>query len=228
MSYEGGDNIYFTAIQQTTIHKDTVYNNFARKKEDFDTVFLYVGAQGQIYDFDRKFALSVDKDISTAVEGVEFKLPTEDELIIPANENRVIVPIVVYKTESFYQSSKTFTLRLDPNEFFKTDMLIDDYAQSYKTSSIKTRVTLANILRKPDLWDENYKSLGQFSRKKLELLVSVVNLNMGKFYDAPTYFSFQIDNYAITFQKHLNEAKDKGEPILEEDGTEMKMGEAAQ
>jgi hypothetical protein len=89
---------------------------------------------------------------------------------------------------------------------------------------INYRWFINDIIKKPTRWLDFY--LGTFSRKKLNLMVEVLNVD-------PQYMDTNISiaetlAYGKFMQRYLNEQKAAGNLILDEDGQPMNMGSAAQ
>lgn len=107
-------------------------------------------------------------------------------------------------------------------------MSVFDAAAANVISATNLEIIIADILPKPDLWDNNSSALGAYSRKKLELLIANRSLVLTRFYSGTLYSTTQLTNYARQFQIYLTSQKNEGKMITEEDGTEMKMGPAVQ
>ncbi|MNL07062.1 hypothetical protein D3C87_1277220 [compost metagenome] len=81
-----------------------------------------------------------------------------------------------------------------------------------------------DILKKPFRWQDSY--LGVFSRKKLLLMVEIVDADPAYIDGSPSIGVLQA--WGKYMQRYLNDQKVAGNIIREADGTEMIMGPLVQ
>jgi hypothetical protein len=230
MLYEGGQTIYFEDENTySKVYVDTAYYNFGTSEIKSDTLFKYVWVMGSIVDHKRPFKIRVVKENTTAVEGRDYELPIADSLYIPANSRQQRLPIILHRTSELFDKEVKLEIELVENNLFNTNMKVhNNYASAYTPSATKIRFTIADRLPKPPVWDANFGALGSYSRKKFTMFVENQELDYSRWYSKPFYSNSSIKYYASEFQYYLNEERDNGNIILDEDGKEMKMGILAQ
>ncbi|ATL49094.1 hypothetical protein COR50_19030 [Chitinophaga caeni] len=228
LKYDSGNQIYFGNISNSSSYKDTFSYSFALDTLNRDTLLLYIYTLGDTTGNHRPFNLSVLKDSSTAIEGKHFIIPPPDSLFIPAGKTGTTVPVIILRTTDMYEKSFRFILQLKPNNNFETNIHLLNPLSDAPVSLLKIRFDIDDLLKKPSYWDENADALGSFSRKKLELFVKQLDLDISKFYTENPYTGIQLLNYSKTFQSYLNEQQQSGNTVLEADGSIMKMGKDAQ
>lgn len=227
LHYTEENNVFFSYTRSGTNY-DTIVINFAfRGNKTEDSAGFYVNLLGKVTADNRLFNMTADK-ATTAVADKHYRLPVTDSLFIPANTNQKLVPVRIFRPADLREKTVSLFLQLSPNNNFQTNMSAYDYAAANVVSATKLEIIIQDILTKPDLWDNNTSALGAYSRKKLELLIANQSLTLAKFYTGTLYSTTQLTNYSRQFQTYLNNQKNAGKTITEEDGTEMKMGSAVQ
>lgn len=228
LRYTNENNVYFS-YTRSGANYDTIYINFAfRGNKTEDSTGFYVNLMGKVTADTRLFNMTADEAITTAVANKHYRLPVTDSLRIPSNANRQLVPVKILRPADLREKTVSLFLKLNPNNNFQTNMTVYNYAAANIISATRLEIIVADILPKPDLWDNNSGALGTYSRKKLELLIANQTLVLMRFYSGTLYSATQLTNYARQFQAYLTNQKNEGKPITEEDGTEMKMGPAVQ
>ncbi|MEI3797687.1 MULTISPECIES: DUF4843 domain-containing protein [unclassified Chitinophaga] len=227
LHYTEESNVFFSYSRFGTNY-DTIMINFAfRGNRTEDSAGFYVNLLGKVTPDNRLFNMTADQS-STAVADKHYRLPVNDSLFIPANANQKLVPVKILRPADLREKTVSLFLKLSPNNNFQTNMSVFNAAATDVISATNLEIIIQDILPKPDLWDNNTSALGAYSRKKLELLVANQSLLLAKFYTGTLYSTTQLTNYSRQFQIYLNNQKNAGKTITEEDGTEMKMGSAVQ
>lgn len=228
LRYTDENNVYFSYTRSGTSY-DTININFAfRGNKTEDSTGFYVNLLGKVTAGNRLFSMKADEATTTAVANKHYRLPVTDSLLIPAGANRKLVPVKILRPADLREKTVSLFLKLSPDNNFQTNMSVYDYAATNIVSATKLEIIISDILPKPGLWDNNSSALGAYSRKKLELLIANQVLVLTKFYSGTLYSTTQLTNYARQFQGYLNNQKKAGNMVIEEDGTEMKMGPAVQ
>ncbi|WP_209862794.1 DUF4843 domain-containing protein [Chitinophaga sp. OAE865] len=228
LRYTDENNVYFS-YTRSDVNYDTIYINFAfRGNKTEDSAGFYVNLLGKVTAGDRSFNMTADQATTTATANKHYRLPVTDSLFIPAGANRKLVPVKVFRPADLREKTVSLFLKLSPDKNFQTNMSVFDAAAANVISATNLEIIIADILPKPDLWDNNSSALGAYSRKKLELLIANRSLVLTRFYSGTLYSTTQLTNYARQFQIYLTSQKNEGKMITEEDGTEMKMGPAVQ
>lgn len=230
LRYTAENNVYFSYTGTGIInHYDTIHINFAFEGKNIqDSAGFYVNLLGKVTADDRMFNMRIDENTTTAIADKHYRLPVTDSLFIPANANRKLVPVRILRPADLHGKTVSLFLELSPNNNFQTNMSAYDYAAPTVVSATRLQIIIEDVLPEPDLWDNNSNALGVYSRKKLELFVANRSLVLTQFYSGTLYSATQLTNYARQFQTYLNDQKNAGMTITEEDGTEMKMGPAVQ
>lgn len=228
LRYTDENNVYLSYTRSGTNY-DTININFAfRGNKTEDSTGFYVNLLGKVTADNRLFNMTADEATTTAAANKHYRLPVTDSLLIPAGANRKLVPVKIFRPADLRGKTVSLFVKLSPNNNFQTNMSAYDYAAANIVSATNLEIIISDILPKPDLWDNNSGALGTYSRKKLELLISRQSLVLTRFYSGTLYSTTQLTNYARQFQAYLNSQKSAGNPVTEEDGTEMKMGPAVQ
>ncbi|HVI44129.1 MAG TPA: DUF4843 domain-containing protein [Chitinophaga sp.] len=237
MQYEGNASIFFSNAYRAQYGPsyDTFHYSFAIDTlKSYNKLKAYVYVSGEVTANSRTFTLAPDAGTTTAVAGRHYILPVADSLIIPAGQVSRIVPITLLRPADLYEKSVTLTLKLLPDNNFKTSIPVYDHNSTYVKSIVTMRIVIDDILAKPGLWDANQNALGSYSRLKLERMVKELSLSLTRFYSNPNSFSSppysapQLTNFARQLQAYLRQQQQAGHPVLEADGSIMKMGPAVQ
>ena len=82
------------------------------------------------------------------------------------------------------------------------------------------KISILDGLQKPDAWNNSF--FGTFSVKKLKLMNTVTGMPLNALNDYDTYGSWVF--WATMMNRYLLDQAAAGNPVLEDDGTPMKMG----
>lgn len=234
MTYEAGDNVIFYYTKApvagaVAAYYDTTQMNFGRRFTTVqDSAVFSVNLMGNISGEKRPFIMEADPDSSTAIAGVHYQLPPADSLYMPAGQTKQRIVVKVFRPAGLRDTTAILYLRLKPNTFFQTNRPVYSYNATREMKATSFQVILDDRLLKPTIWDASVNALGIYTREKLELMVKQQNLDVNKFYAASFYTATQLTSFSKTMQTYLNTQKSQGKTVYEKDGTEMKMGPAAQ
>ncbi|NQX42041.1 protein of unknown function [Pedobacter steynii] len=231
-TFEGETGIYFLPsvfIWEKKAAGDSTVISFSYAKSTLkDSVIqIPVMISGPTSTKDRDFKLTIDP-LSTAIPDTHYKILNE-KFTIPANGQAAIVSIMLHRTADMLTRDYVMILNLESNENFKTTMRdrVLDAATGKKISYIRYKIRLNDILKKPAAWLDSY--LGPFSRKKLFLMAETAEIkNIGDLDNTMLTSISKVVFYGTFMQRYLNEMKASGKTIYEEDGKEMRMGDAVQ
>ncbi len=110
-------------------HYDLYYNVLDYRNEsspfsfaDFGSWMEYTSSftvriMGELKDYDRPYIITVDKEKSTAIEGVDFDL-SKNDFCIKAGQATDRVQVVLKRNEHCRQNTLEIYLTLQPNEHF--------------------------------------------------------------------------------------------------------------
>ncbi|MDR1516539.1 MAG: DUF4843 domain-containing protein [Dysgonamonadaceae bacterium] len=207
---------------------------------------IKVQVMGNVASNDRPITAKVILSESTAVEGEDFEiLPS----VVPANELIGTLNIKLKNTEKIQTNTLTVKIMLTPNEYFHVDYTYV-LADKNRFSGTEFKINFDAKKDKPSLWAasddgkisppnlNNY--FGPFSNVKLDVLCSALGYSRDWFeYDAETenpktVFNSRIPSSQFGFglliqvNHYLKRWKDEhdGQPLLDENGVEVKMGMA--
>jgi Domain of unknown function (DUF4843) len=233
IAYDAKNDIIFDNYSFSTYsgqnYTDSLWRSFAIQRASVlsDTLSVCIQTVGKLAPANRPYSLVIDTALSTAVAGTDYLLSPADSFFIPAGEAADTLKLVVFRTPALYQRSVCLVLRLQPNANFDTLMRAIDYTAVPVQYTTTLSVTIDNILPEPSFWGADTAALGRYSRKKLELLISLNGLPLNPIY-LSYYSSSQILYLAIQMQAYLDEQQAIGNTILEDDGSVMVMGPDAQ
>jgi hypothetical protein len=192
--------------------------------EVIDSIFnIPVKVLGMMSNSDREFKIKV-LSTSTAVEGIDFMIPENGIGIVPAQSVTAMVPITLFRTEAMQNAAVSIKIGLEPNEHFNTDYY--GTAEREGTNELlkynEFELAVSDILTKPLLWIYVEAIMGEWSAKKFRLFASVNNMPLPDWnttLPSPAIFYPQV----LNFLAYLKEHRLNGTPVLEADGTEMRL-----
>ncbi len=226
-TYSGKPSIYFNDAGRVTQSfdpsKDSTAVSFSLAKSKDSIINMVIATTGAMSTQDRPYALIVNPN-STAIAGTHYELLTKTFSI---KKNKVLDTVKIKFFRTADMQAKEFTLNFDlqNNDNFETIMnykVIN--AAGKKLSYVSYRWFVNDIIKKPRRWLDSY--LGPFSRKKLLLMVEVLNANPEKMDTSigiPEMLAL-----GKFMQRYLNDQRVAGNTILEEDGSAMIMGASVQ
>lgn len=226
--YSGASLLYFDnsihyGNSRNTQRVDTTLFTFSLASESVkDSVLnIRVSLMGKQADHDRSFSVKVIDSLTTAVAGVHYE-PLQNEYIVPANKSVAYIPVLFHRTKEMATQQYLLQLQIQPNQEFDTTL-----TQPATKDSVVATATLTLFIddqvAKPARWLDGY--LGTFSRKKILLICSQLDMTLNDF---TTIAVAEAVYMGKAMQRYLNQQKAAGNPIYEEDGTEMIMGELSQ
>ncbi|NSL88856.1 DUF4843 domain-containing protein [Chitinophaga solisilvae] len=228
--YSGSSDIYFSVInQQSRLSIDTTAITFSYNPERNDSVILLpVRILGPVSPQERAFrCVVIDTAKAAAKAGVHYDLPAA--FVIPANAVSTTIRMVLHKTADMQQQNFSVRLQLEANEHFTTNLkyAVIDRVNDRKVFLQQHVVVINDMLSKPPDWLDDY--YGVFTAKKLRLMCSILELPLNKF--AGPVNSIEISYtrfYANTLKLYLKDMELAGTPVMEEDGSPMKLGKYMQ
>ena len=122
--YDGREGVYFYVQYgpewgDTTIWASQSFTpvEFVKSTGDYHDVKLRVMTTGRIKGYDRTFRVVVDKDSTTAVEGVNYD-PFDEFQVVKAGSHYADLVIRLKRDESIQTEERVLTLKLEPTEDF--------------------------------------------------------------------------------------------------------------
>lgn len=210
--------------------KDTILYSFSKDTLQKDTIKIPVYRMGKIADKNAPYKISIDKDGTTGVEGVDFVMPEESLLSFKPGNATDTIRILIKRTAALKENNFKVKLRLLENESFKVELLPETLASGKTLTSGVTGILVDDILIEPAFWKNQVPNLGVFSRKKVDMLVDFMDglLTYKVFVASGGSYSGILAAQSKAFQIHLNELEANGQTVYEADGSKMKMGVNAQ
>lgn len=197
--------------------------------ERYKTAYLPVKTMGKIKDYPRPVKIVVDKEESSAIEGVDFTVGL-DTIAIPANASEFNVPVTLIRSDVLLEESKRIVFRLEENEYFK--LLIPDYKASSSWNAVADTLS---ALKFTVVFNEQYtmpfyyetfgeEFFGPWSPKKFQVLNEVMGWTVRDWNNAGNKVAYgRFDFAAKAVRRHLQELADNGTPVTEPDGSFMQL-----
>lgn len=228
-TYSGKDSIYFNEAGRLPAFsgdpiKDSTIVSFSLAKSQDSIVNMIVSTTGASSLADRPYQLVINP-VSTAKEGLHYEILNK---VFAIKKNQVKDTVKIKFFRKVDMQANTFVLSFDllDNESFVTYMnnKVINQTTGKKLSYVNYRWFVNDIIKRPARWLDTY--LGTFTRKKLFLIVSLLNIE-------PSYLDTSASiaetvAYGKYLQRYLNEQKLLGNTILEDDGSIMIMGPSVQ
>lgn len=215
-TWSGKDVVYLDQTVDSTV----VSFAYIDSQNEIDTVVLRVNIMGEVKNEIRHVAIEVTE--INAEAGIDYQ-PLNDSYEIPAGSVYCEIPVCLMRTEALQQEIKELKIELVANEDF--DLLYKEDVPSSGSTVIYNKLSQRilfheMILEAPDTWNEYW--LGTFSAKKFTTICDVMDIPRENFLDM-TYMTFgRIQIIARYMDDYFDSL---AEPILEDDGREMTMGE---
>lgn len=245
MDYEGGEGVYFSV--QHPINYGGVsswpyqpYTNveFVKLAKNEYDLKVNVMITGSSKDYDRVFKVEINPDSTTAELNVHYNaLPAQ--LIVPAHAVSTSVPITIKRTEDLRKTMKTIGLRLVANENFKLSFPNWNALPSYTAGTVVKKfdaslhtIRINDFMVQPAIWigsiqpgNREAGRWGAFTQKKLELMMKLMDLTYNDFMSVETMPSILNGLVASTCARYLIARFNAGDPVLEDDGRLMFIGD---
>jgi hypothetical protein len=167
---------------------------------------LIVETAGLAYPVEKSYKISVDKQLSTAIEGQHYKLP--EKTAFKAGQNRDTLTIKFYRTADMKNQSFRLVLRVEENENFKLGQI----QYQYKVFLVHDKIS------QPAWWTASVSTsfLGAYSNLKYQYFIDVTGIA-----DLTGASTSELRIYALMLKYWLEQQKQNGHTVLEENGDEM-------
>lgn len=218
----------------TEYYGDSTAYSFASEAGSVKSAVLSATARtmGKVVDYDRPFKVVVDRENSTAVEGVHYEANL-DTVKMPAGASSVYVRVRFFRVADLTEKTVRLVLKLEDNEYFKC------YLPEYKNTNVYTATgamihgdqyvfSLSEMYTAPRYWSvfgEDF--FGDWTPQKYVIVNTVCGLTPADWSNAGysgakvAYGRFSF--FAVAVQKYLQERADAGEPVLDSDGSYMQL-----
>ena len=243
MDYEGEEGVYFyvqwgAAWGDTTVWANQSYTpvEFVNVAGNTHEVKVRIMATGRVKDYDRTFRLTVDKDTTTAVEGLNYETFPEEQ-VLKAGTTYTDVTIEVKRNENIQEEERVLGLRLLPTsdlsiaipEWKKISGMWSSEGQQVFDASVH-KIIMSDFIVKPKQWiggvydqpgDTESGRWGVFTVKKYRLICDQFNLTYEDFQSEATMPGAKQAVIQEHMAKYLQELYDNKTPVLEDDGRLM-------
>ncbi|HTM99213.1 MAG TPA: DUF4843 domain-containing protein [Pedobacter sp.] len=236
--YKANSSIYFPGNEDIgkVTGKDAAYYSFGYVSAYVDSYVhkVVVRTTGEIKDVDRPYQVKV-ADTSTLVAGRDYEFVNK-QFVIPAHKYTDTIFLKVKRNSEMKKKILQMGLELVANDQFVTEMnyqTVGTGASQHNKYLTRYSFSVDDIAGAPWFWDllqttkakatVNY--LGAYSDKKIQLMIGRFNLDVEQILKVnyfPSITTFNAWGYGM--KAYLNEMQALGTPILEADGTPMKMG----
>ena len=194
--YSIKDNIYLNYKDKDgNLDSSTITYSFAYHPElARGTIWVPVVISGERVGHDRKFALTVSGEQTSAVRGLHYEA-LQSSYVMPADSGTVHIPVVIKNIDTGLLShSVLLSIKISGGEDFSSSL-----PEGLRTKSIY----FSNRLEKPEWWIYWQGSLGDYSRIKHQLFlitsgtVDLVSFTKPNFYLEIPRSLYYIDNTRV-------------------------------
>ena len=221
----------------TEYYGDSTAYSFASAAGSVTSAVLSATARtmGKVVDYDRPFKVVVDKEKSTAIEGVHYEVDL-DTVKMPAGASSVYVRVRFFRAADLTEKTVRLVLRLEDNDYFKC------YLPEYKNTNVYTATgamirgdqyvfSLNEMYTEPSYWSMFCGDFfGRWTPRKFVVVNMACGLTAADWNSAGyagakvSYGRFSF--FAVAVQKYLQEQADAGAPEMDSDGSYMQLAPA--
>jgi hypothetical protein len=174
--YDGGQAIYFQVLEVNTRRiLDTVEFGFGPTAYTEYAFEIQVKATGDVMDVDRQLKVKVENTVNAA-RGRDFDV--DNEFLFPAGASDARVVVKLYRGPEDDDTTRFVTLRLEPNEFFTTNLPYRYRSTSDSVDVTRVTVQFTSAMPKPRYYMD--VMMGYFSVDKLLLVNELCNMTYDK------------------------------------------------
>ena len=242
--YDGVEGVYFYVQREKEGYDPATWAcqyytpvEFLKISGDEYDVKLRVMTTGRVKDYDRTFRIVVDRDSTTAEQGVNYE-PFEELQVVSAGECYTDVMIRVKRDEGIQKVERQLGLRLLPTEDFQIGIPTwywlngmswpDGGRMTHDATAHK--ILTNDFIVKPNRWPSSSLDTegttesgrwGVFTEKKYRLICERMSLTYEDFTTNATMPGARQIMIQETMAQYLQEMYNNKTPILEEDGRLM-------
>lgn len=243
-TFETDDSmVYFQKVGYTTSAGGEGYSN--------STSFSFVGynekltkvtfngelhTMGKVRDYDRPVKVVVDEEKTTMIKGTDYEVDL-DTVKIHAGQAVAKINVVFLRNPRFREKAETLVLKLLPNEHFQ---VLEKYktSNSYSASSDDTldgsvySFKIDEVYSCPASWAtlNANKYFGTWTATKFIFINKELGFELSDWTwingAGSKITAGRMPYFAIKLQKILQAAADEGNPVYDEDGEFMQLGDS--
>lgn len=221
----GGQTRFFLNIDA---YYDKLEYSFSVEPDDVTKKVLEtrLRTMGNVRNYDRKVAVVVDEENTTAVRGVHYDCNL-DTIFVKAGEAEVMLPVTFYRTPDMRDQKFKLTLKVVDNEDFTVPFTRQKDTNVYYDSGDTINADIftfivSEIYTEPYYWLFFEDQLGTWSVNKFKLINKLCDLPAADWETAGSDESKvqagRATFYAIIVRNYLQEMADAGTPVLDDDG----------
>ena len=215
-------------------YRDSTTYSFANAAEDVTSGYVrfYVRTIGEIVNYDRPYAFKAMQG-TTGVEGEDFDL-SENDFVIKANQAIDTVYVKLLRTAKLRKQTVRLKVGIEPNTHFETPFAEYKNSSSWSAdgnmhSAVSFVINFNEKYSEPYYWGEScIPFFGTFSVSKYLALNNYMGWTSSDWSNAgfsgAKIMYGKLDYFARYFAKYLLKRAEEGNPLLEEDGSYMQMG----
>lgn len=215
-------------------YRDSTTYSFANAAEDVTSGYVrfYVRTIGEIVNYDRPYAFKAMQG-TTGVEGEDFDL-SENDFVIKANQAIDTVYVKLLRTAKLRKQTVRLKVGIEPNTHFETPFAEYKNSSSWSAdgnmhSAVSFIINFNEKYSEPYYWGEScIPFFGTFSVSKYLALNNYMGWTSSDWSNAgfsgAKIMYGKLDYFARYFAKYLLKRAEEGNPLLEEDGSYMQMG----
>lgn len=237
--HSGADAIYFSSNETRGRIPGTPseYYSFGYVSADVDHYIkkIPVITTGRLKDYDREYKVQVS-DTSTMVLGKDFEFLNE-RFFIPANKVTDTIYLKINRSPKLSKKILSVGIELIANSNFTTELnrqilgtgdnkkIISFTGYNFSADDMAGAPWFWNLQSNPQRARATINYLGDYSAKKLQLILARFELDVQPMLEIGYFPSGAMFNtWGNGMKSYFTEMANKGTPVLEEDGTPMKMG----
>ncbi len=224
-TYSGASGIYFAMnTGSTAVNADTTYSGtsslpFIVTESTDSTFILKVKILGAVSGRDRQITIETVPEESDALAG-DYD-PLQESYTLPAGTVFGNIPITFHRAESLEGNERRLTVRLVENGDFSLPIRLWRNSSDEYVDVVKHTIVFSDKYVQLPGYETGY--FGPFSEKKMALILEVLDLDISDFNEEMPYARAKA--LGQQFDRYLKEQKAAGNPVLEEDGSEMTAGD---
>lgn len=189
---------------------------------------------GFVKDYDRKVKVVVDKELSTAIEGVHYEINL-DTVRVKAGTSKANVSVKFLRSADLGDQRIRLVLKVEDNENFTVPFEKQINTNVYSSSDVKinaNRFTFitSEIYTQPSYWRTfATDAFGAWSVAKMKYVNKVCGIPIEDWqrggYNDSKVSAGRFPVYAYKVRNALQEAADAGSPVKDDDGQYMQLGD---
>lgn len=188
---------------------------------------------GFVKDYDRKVRVVVDKERSTAIEGVNYEINL-DTIQVKAGTSKAYVSVRFLRTADLADQRIRLVLKVEDNDNFTVPFEKQLNTNVYSASDVKidaNRFTfiVSEIYTQPSYWQFASDTFGAWSVAKMKYVNKVCDIPIEDWqrggYNDSKVSAGRFPIYGYKVRNALQKAADEGNPVKDDDGSYMQLGD---